>query len=126
MIERLLQNWPYKFIALVTAITLWAVVNSERNPVINRSITLDLVRNLDSGFMITSGTEKVDVTIEGPKTLVEAVKPSDLEASIDLRGRGAGTYTLPVQLDRKNVSERLTVRPVSPSVTLTVESVTSR
>ncbi len=85
------QDLFYKLLALVIATFLWAYVNAERNPRARKVVTAPLeVRNLAKGYVAELSAAKVSVTIEGPKSGVDAVRSEDVSAWIDLKGLKVG------------------------------------
>jgi YbbR domain-containing protein len=129
VINRLLENWFYKFMALVVAVSLWAFVTGERIPVINRTVQLPLNIYKDKGYTVTSAPDDVAVSLSGPKTEVDKLKPSHLQAWVDLQGRGAGTHRVQVNVgakDKSQVPNDVQINVNQMSYKLTLESISSR
>ena len=49
------HNWSYKLLALFVSLTLWYIVNSERNPQLTKQFTVPIeVHNLAKGLVAQS------------------------------------------------------------------------
>jgi YbbR domain-containing protein len=85
------HNLFYKLLALVIAAFLWVYVNAERNPQSRKVLSVPLeVRNLAKGYTAEPAVSEVSLTIEGPKSAVDAVRREDATAWIDLKDFKAG------------------------------------
>lgn len=131
-VRKLLENWPYKLLALGTAIILASYVHSERNPWM--STTLDMTVqavHLQEGFIAKPKQEKVTVSLRGTKSDVDAVvalaKDGEAKALVDLKGKQAGAHNLPIKLAIPDLSSRnITAQPVPQQMLVTVDAVSSR
>jgi YbbR domain-containing protein len=114
------SHWFLKGIALLFALLLFLSFGLERDP--NRSdlpFTKDkkteksvpvLIENYDTENTIVAGIpETVDITFEGPSNIVTATALVErkFQVYVDLKDLELGTHT--VELQHRNVSEKLTV-----------------
>ena len=123
------EDFVYKVVAVITALTLWLYVQGEQNPRIAPNIPgVQLqVLNIPKGYSITGGTGELSVTLEGTKSSVDGIRREKLRAWVDLAGRGPGTMTVPVQVTLpKSAPEDVVATPVPSAVTMTLEAVATR
>ncbi len=62
-------------------------------------------RNLDSGYSVQVIGEKnvtATVIVNGVKEIVESIEPTSIRAYVDLKGKTAGEYTVPVYVEGDN------------------------
>jgi YbbR domain-containing protein len=103
----LLRNeLPLKMIALATALLLHLFVQAERNPTQTRAIVAQIVieRMPPNTDVKNEGQALVNVT--GPRTIVERIKDTDIQAIADLTG---------IKADNDN-GQMVRVRFVAPNV----------
>jgi len=95
------RNLPYKLLALVIAIIIWAYANEGRNPGITKDLGVPLdLRGVEPTLVVTSAPQRVRVSLEGARTHVESVlaEPDAVAAYVNLKGKPAGRYVLPVNV----------------------------
>lgn len=92
--ERLL----YIILSLAIATVAWFYVATAQNPVLERSMTVDLhVRGLSSNeILVQAPPSRVQVRLAGPRSAVAQLSPAVVDASIDLSGLGPGDHSVPV------------------------------
>lgn len=62
-------------------------------------ITTDIgVKNLRAGLQLVYDQKEVVVTVKGMPEALKIIKPEDIKLTIDLDGKGAGDYTVPVSV----------------------------
>ena len=89
-------------ISLLLALLLWGWVTNERDPTIARTFTEVPLQApiLPEPFQVVNPPSAVEVRLEGPRSVVTDLVPSDLEARLDLRAvEGPGTYSPQVEVD---------------------------
>lgn len=124
MIAAIRRNFGLKLLSLTLAILAWAYFRFATNPVIAARFDQQLsvpitTANLGPGYIASFPDRVAVVTIE-PKRGEPPMKPDEIKAVLDLSGRSAGVYNVPVQL----VAPSVVVKSLSPaSVTLSVERV---
>lgn len=118
------QNFGLKILSLLLAIVGWAYFRFASNPLItarfDQQISVPIAAvNVPSGYIARFPDKAAVVTIE-PQRGQPPVKADEVKAVLDLSGRTAGVYNVPVQLVAPNVA----VQSLSPaSVTLTIEKI---
>lgn len=128
VLRNLLKNWPYKLIALGTAIILTTYVHGERNPTVSTSAATRLgIIGLQKGYVVTLAQEEVPISLQGPKTAVDAVKPTDIKAWINLANLRAGSHTVPIIVSfPESSTHNVIAKPAVPKVSVTIEALSSR
>lgn len=74
--------------------------------------------NLPEGLQSTILTQKVEITIRGPKTAMAGVSLADIAATVDYTGQDAGTVTVPLTITVNGHPDVGAVGKYSISVTL--------
>ncbi|GDX40168.1 hypothetical protein LBMAG21_04600 [Armatimonadota bacterium] len=92
-------DWVFKVIALLTAVTLYVYVQTERNPTIQRSfnITITPVNNTE-GIDYDLESLTTAITLSGQKSVLEGLKDSDIHALADIHKLNPEVYTPQVLL----------------------------
>jgi YbbR domain-containing protein len=121
------KNFGLKLLALALAIVGWAYFRYATNPVLaarfDQQFSVPIVTtNLPVGY-ISRFTDKEAVVTVSSRRGEPAVKPDEIKAVLDLYGKAAGVYNVPVELVAPNV----VVQSLSPaSVSLTIEKIDQR
>ncbi|WHX79270.1 CdaR family protein [Priestia flexa] len=134
--DRLLNNpWIMKIIALLLALMLYLSVsidNQDTNTILGTSKSsgtgTETITNVpvevsyDQDNMIISGVpDTVNVTLEGSKSALQQEKlKQDLEVYVDLNNYGLGEHQ--VELQHRNISDRLDVKIDPQVVTVSIEN----
>jgi len=99
--EFLTRNWFAKLFSVVLATMLWITISGEANSEIGIIVPLEY-RNVPHLLEITGDTtNSVEVRLRGPGTLIKAISPQDISATVDLGGIRPGEKI--VQLTQRNV-----------------------
>ncbi len=121
------KNFGLKILALALAIVGWAYFRFAANPIFAAHFDQQLsvpitAANLPVGFIAHFTDKEAVVTIANARG-EPAIKPDEIKAVLDLSGKGAGIFNVPVQL----VAPDVAVQSLSPaSVTLTIERIEAR
>ncbi len=120
------KNFLLKLVSVILALTGWSYFRFASNPVIAArfdqqiSIPITVIR-LPLGYFARFTEKQAVVSVALPKRGAPAIKPDDVKAVLDLEGRTAGVYNIPVQLVTPTTA---VIKSLSPaSVTLTVEKI---
>jgi len=120
-VTRFLQNllrrnlW-LKAIALVLAVALWWFVAGESKVQVGFIVPLE-IRNIPSGLTITNKVERqVEVRLAGPPSLLGTLKPSDINAAIDLSSAKPGKQVIPVDDRSIRVPLGIKVQRIYPNM----------
>ncbi|HHW03622.1 MAG TPA: hypothetical protein GXX35_12600 [Thermoanaerobacterales bacterium] len=112
-----------KIISVVAAFVMWMYVMNEQNPQVTyvvRDVPVKLA-NLDQNkFALMDDSQKffVNVKVKGRRSLIADLKPQDIDAEANLRGRMEGENLLPVSVSVPGNIELLDFSPKEIMVTL--------
>jgi YbbR domain-containing protein len=126
-VEILRKNFGLKLLALALAILGWAYFRFASNPLLaarfDQQISVPInVLNLPVGYVAHFTEHEAVITIASQRGEA-AVRPDEVKAVLDLSGKVAGAYNVPVQL----VAPDVVVQSLSPaSVTLTLEAILAK
>ena len=121
MIKRIKFNQSYNFIRVLSvflALILWFYVSGEQRQALGfeRTLTFRDIpvawRNLGEDLVVTEMTENVRITLQGMEYAFDGLTPADLDAYVDLQGKGEGRHEVKVNAD---VPGGLTVVGIQPS-----------
>jgi len=100
MLASLRQNLLLKAVSLLASVLLYGYVQAERDPTITRAMAASVrIVNPGSGQEVETPTSSVEVSVTGPKNIVERIKDNDVTALGDLNGKSVTEVTtLPVRL----------------------------
>lgn len=115
MFKLLTENWALKLLSLVFALILWFFVMGERK--LERSYAVPLeMKNIQEGMMVANDVpSRVDVRINGPRTLLMNLHSEDMRIVIDLKELPIGLTSFKRLEDRLNIPAPLKVTRMSPS-----------
>ncbi len=126
MLQIFRKNFVLKLLSLLLAIMGWGYFRFASNPVIAArfdqqvSVPITVIR-LPLGYVARFNEKQAVVSVALPRGGGAAIKPDDVKAVLDLDGRTAGVYNIPVQLVTPN---NVAIQSLSPaSITLTVDKV---
>lgn len=105
-----------KVISIVVALILWMYVMNEQNPQVTYVVRDVPIRmeNLDTdkfALKDSSQTFTVNVKVRGRRSLITNIKPNDIDAVVNLRGRIEGENLLPLSVNVPNNIELLDFSP---------------
>ena len=112
-----------KILSIIAAIVMWLYVMNEQNPQVTyviRDVPVKL-QNLDeTKFALKDNSieYKVNVRVSGRRSLVANLKPSDIHAQVNLRGRMEGDNLIRVDVSTPPNVELIDVSPREIMVTL--------
>ncbi|HUX14464.1 MAG TPA: CdaR family protein [Spirochaetia bacterium] len=123
LLDRLLQNWPVKVLALAAAVLLFFFNQLSRLEVRYFSVPLQIV--VPAGYVPGAPyPSKVRVTLRGESTAIFRVLEEDVEAYADFSAHDTeGVFKEPIQIRKKgsalNIDPlEITVEPLEVTVTL--------
>lgn len=129
--KKLTNNWGLKLIAILFALILWFAVINIDDPVVSvtfKNVPVQLVNTevlTDAGltYEILDDTTIVDnITVYGPRTVVESLKEDDIVAQADINDiTVANTVNISVSIDSKNSSKITNIRTSADCVKLNIE-----
>ncbi|HUX13915.1 MAG TPA: CdaR family protein [Spirochaetia bacterium] len=123
LLQRLMQNWPVKILAVAAAVLLFFFNQLSRLEVRYFSVPLQLV--LPSGYVPGAAyPSKVRVTLRGESDAIFRVLEEDVEAYADFSSHdGEGVFKEPIQIRKKGTALNIdpleiTVEPLDVAITL--------
>lgn len=117
-LRRLLNNWPIKLAALLTASILWYQLR-EVEPVVERSLERPLeVVGVDVERRPVGLPNQVLVRLRGTSRIIKNLNPNAVIAFIDLSGVEEGQFSAPVQVRAPSGVNVVEVVPAEVSATL--------
>jgi YbbR domain-containing protein len=132
MIERLKRfadtgNAVRFFLSFILAFALWAWVTNERDPEQSyraSDIPVSAI-GVPEGLEVVGSRPSVDVTLQGPRSVIQTVDAASLSAEINLEDvDGPGEYTRKVRVDAPDGIRTVTTEPAS--ITVVLDTVVSR
>ncbi len=133
-LEGIKKNYKTVIVSFIIACVLWVAVSVLTFDTINNRINGINVTAQPTDYMamnnlqITSDiTDKVNIQIEGKRYDISDLGSSDFSAEVDLSSvRSAGTYTLPLKVDRKT-SRDLAITSINPEqISVTIDEIISK
>lgn len=121
--KKLINNGLWFAASLIVALLVWFVATIQANPIQERSFTRIPINILvDDGMIITDqSSETAQVFVRSQQAISSRLQQDDLTITVDLRGRGSGSYTeaLDVQISRQASAD---TRPAQITVTIEQET----
>lgn len=126
---RLAATAPLGLLSLALAVVLWVTVTNEENPSLRRPITRDIPVeqvNVPKSLLPTNvAPARVSVTVSGPRSAVNDIRPEEVTAQVDLSradealgSQRETTIERPVRVDVKRRGVRADVTPDVVQVTV--------
>ena len=85
MLELMKKDMLYKLVSIFLAFLLWFYVTNLQNPVIEKTIPVPIAYNgLKEGLVTNERTEKVDVKVKGPSSILNPLTAKEISVAIDL------------------------------------------
>jgi YbbR domain-containing protein len=112
-----------KILSIIAAIVMWLYVMNEQNPQVTyviRDVPVKLLNLDESKFALKENPSEftVNVKVKGRRSLVADLKPSDLNAEVNMRGRMEGDNLIRVDVATPSNVEFIDVSPREVMVTL--------
>ena len=119
------SDWGSRLLlSLILAIILWGWVTATGDPETTRVFpTIPVsVEGLRDGFVIVGDISPAEVRVTGPRSAVEDLTSTEMEASLDLDQFDApGTYTVRIDVPKPDDTWSTTARPRSMNVVIEQE-----
>ena len=128
MKDLLRHNWHLKLISLALATALWAQVARTPTSETGVSVPLEYQNIPPKTEIYGDATNRAEVRLRGPSSLLRAVSAQDVSLSIDMRNMAMGQQkVLPLTPDLVHAPFGVEVVRVNPArVRLTVEPTTGK
>jgi YbbR domain-containing protein len=89
----------FAVLSVVIAAVMWLYVATDKNPVVERILTLDLhVRGLSPNEVVVQAPSRVQVRLQGSRAAITPLTPDVLDASLDLSGLAPGEHEVRVEV----------------------------
>jgi YbbR domain-containing protein len=113
--KRVLENWPYKLLALIIAVALWAFVVGQEKAEITMRVPVE-VTGLPRDLVLANQVDsEVEVRLYGPQNLVRQISLRPRVKQLDLSGLSAGDHIFQVLPEDLNLPSSVSVVRISPS-----------
>lgn len=124
MMKRITNNWLPKLISLLLAILAWYVVSLSDTSVSQRSLRVPVaIEGLSEAQTQSGAPETVDVVVSGRSSSVNALRPENFRASLDLSNFSGDYQQRIVVVPPQDIS----LVSVSPETAIgTVETISSK
>ena len=129
--KKLTNNWGLKLIAILFALILWFAVINVDDPVVSKNfknvpvqlVNTEVLTEAGMTYEILDNTAVVEnITIYGPRTLVESLSESDIIAKADMNDiTVANTVAINVSVDARNSAKITNIRSSLECVKLNIE-----
>ena len=128
MKDLLLRNWHLKLISLALATVLWAGVARTPTSEIGLLVSLEIQNIPPQTEVFGDTTERVEVRLRGPSSLVRTLTPQDLSLPLDMDGISDGPGKDPAAITGPGACSCgvEVVRVIPARVRLTVEPTATR
>jgi YbbR domain-containing protein len=119
---KIAENWPAKVISIMLAILLF--VFHKADSLEKRVFSAPMHIEMDGNYTLASPADQsARITLRGEANSMYSVLENDIEAFVNLKGKGKGTYRAPVQIRRKGSaltadSFEISVYPIEISLTI--------
>jgi len=133
MRKKLFNNWGLKLASLVLAIVLWFLVVQIEDPTDTKTFTNIAVKitgtesfeKTNQVFKVLDKTDRVNVTVRAPKSIIGQLRATDIVAEADLN-KITEDNTVIIKYDVQNVGRVESVEGNRESVRLSVEAKRSK
>jgi len=121
--NRLLENKNFlRILALFLAVILWLFVAGDRQEVLGSEIRIAYSgipltwRNLGEDLEVMEIDESVTLSLQAPQQVFDGLTPADLEAYVDLEGKGEGRHEVRVKAFAPPGLNIVSIEPSTASV----------
>ena len=133
----LTNNIGFKLLALAFAFVLWFMVYNTEDPVKTKTITVNVtltnatyLENLEKYYEITDGTNRVNISVSAPRSILENLDETDFTAIANLNNivmNENGTKgTVPIEVSCKEDSDSISINPHTKSCKIALENLMSK
>lgn len=127
-VRKLLSSLATLLLALVVAIIIWITATQAQDPTRSQFLQLpvEYINQPEDSLLTTPQRQSVQLSVEGPESVLRAITPADFRATVDLSQAPYGeTVFVPVRIDTA-VSDIETSTPLPESVEVHLEQRVSR
>lgn len=110
------ENILARIISILIACGLWIYVMTDQNPIIERSVEVELKQaNLPENMVVFNAPDRITVKVRGSRSLITDDSEKLISASIDLKNVTEGQQELPVKVSFSH-GDIISVSPEEVSV----------
>jgi YbbR domain-containing protein len=131
------NNIGYKILALAFAFVLWFMVYNMEDPVKTKTITVNVtltnatyLENLEKYYEITEGTNRVNIAVSAPRSILDNLDETDFTAIANLNNiviNEDGTKgTVPIEVSCKEDSDSISMNILTKSCKIALENLMSK
>lgn len=134
MKHRITKNWGLKLVSFLFAAMLWIIVTNINDPVSpleieNIPVTIkhaDLITDKGQIYEVLENTDRVDVLIRAPRSIIDTLDVSNVIAEADMNDL-TNVDTIPIKLSTNKYNDKLeSIRGNIDSVKLNIENKQTR
>lgn len=134
MKHRITKNWGLKLVSFLFAAMLWIIVTNINDPVSpleieNIPVTIknaDLITDKGQIYEVLENTDRVDVLIRAPRSIIDTLDVSNVIAEADMNDL-TNVDTIPIRLSTNKYNDKLeSIRGNIDSVKLNIENKQTR
>jgi YbbR domain-containing protein len=103
--DRLFEKDPViRVLSVVLAVLLWFLGTNQQNPVVQRSLTVQLTHTPVAAGLVLMDLQPqlVSVTVRGRQSALAALREADVVASVDLSTTPGGRHRVPVAIELRH------------------------
>lgn len=115
MLERVLENWPFKLLALAIAVALWAFVVGQEKAEITVKVPVEITGLPKDMVLANQVISEVEARLYGPQNLVRQVAARSRVKQLDLAGMGVGDHIFQVLPEDLHLPPAVNVMRISPA-----------
>lgn len=111
----LMENWPFKLLAVAIAIALWAVVATREQGLVSAAVPIEYVGLAPDLILAGAPRGSADVDVAVGRWAWARFRPDALRLRVDLSRAGEGERLVPVSAEDVHAPPGVRVRRVDPS-----------
>ncbi len=111
----LLDNWKLKLLSVVLAIMLWVTVLLIGE--MKKEVTVQVsINGLSKDYVIMKlDTEKIDITLKGPVSILKDIKDSDVKVFLTMSGVKEGENVFNISKSNIQIPKGVQIEEIKPS-----------
>ena len=131
------NNIGFKILALAFACVLWFMVYNMEDPVKTKTVTVNVtltnvtyLENLDKYYEITDGTNRVNIAVSAPRSILDNLDETDFTAIANMNNiviNEDGTKgTVPIEVSCKESSDSISMDVLNKTCKIALENLMSK
>lgn len=111
----LTREWPFKLLAIVIAVTTWAIVVTRERGRVSTAVPIEYVGLAPDVIVAGDPRETADVEVAVARWATSRFRPGALRVRVDLRGMDEGERVVALSPEDVEAPAGVTVRAVAPA-----------